>query len=509
MRLVARLFRSDLAMTRSVSVSKGAVLAVGMRWTDRLIGLVSTVILARLLVPQDFGIIAMGSLVIGLIDALLDMGVNVALIQNQNATQEDYNAAWTLRLIQSAVAASLVLAAAEPAAAYFRDPRVASVIQLLSLALILSGIENIGIVSFQKKREFGVEFRFLFLKRISAFVITIVAAWFLRSYWALVIGTLSARVVGVCLSYGMHSMRPRLSFARMKPMLSFSSWNLLRGMAGFLNENLHRIVVGGRESTAVMGMYSLGSDIAALPSTELLAPLSRVLFPTFVALRHDPAKLKRAFLVALGIQALVGIAAGTGLVLVADEAVRVLLGAKWIAAVPFVQIIGVVNVIIAIGISGGYLLLALGRAKVTALTGSLSVLVFGVLAMVIFPAADAAAIAALRLAVAAFGVLLFMYLVKRELRSLRVRELLASIWRPCAAAAIMVAGVLALPSLAAMPAVAQLLVKVALGATIYLTSLLVVWRLAGCPDGAESYLLEKSKLDRAVRRVLGQRPERE
>lgn len=87
----------------------------------------------------------------------------------------------------------------------------------------------------------------------------------------------------------------------MKPMLSFSSWNLLRGIGNYLNENLHRLLVGRRENSSVMGAYSLGSEIAALPSTELLAPLSRVLFPVFVKLKDSPEKLKQAFLLALGI----------------------------------------------------------------------------------------------------------------------------------------------------------------------------------------------------------------
>jgi lipopolysaccharide exporter len=493
-------------MTRSVSASTGALIVVGMRWTDRLIGFVSTLILARLLVPEDFGIVAMASIVVGLADVLLDMGVNITLIQNRNATQDDYNAAWTLRLIQSGLAALLVLAAAEPAAEYFRDPRVASVIQVLALSLLLSGCENIGVVNFQKKMEFGVEFRFVFIKRITGFLITMIMAWHLHSYWALVIGSLGGRVMGVGLSYAMHPMRPRLSFTRMKSMLSLSTWNLLRGIAGFLNENLHRFVVGGRESTAIMGGYALGCDIAALPSTELLSPLSRVLFPMFVELRDDREKLKRGFLLALGIQTLVGIPAGTGLAVVASELVLALLGEKWIAAVPFVQIMGAVNIIIAIAVSGGYVLLALGRAKIMAYSSWMSVLLFTVLAVAAIPQGGAMAIATLRLAVAAFTLVIFIYLAKRELPILRWLEMLGSVWRPLIAAAVMAFVLVALPALDAMPAIAQLLVKVSLGAIVYIVCLLGLWRIAACPDGAEAYLLEKSKLDRTVRRVLRRPP---
>ena len=101
----------------SNSVFSGAVLTVSMRWTDRLIGLVSTLILARLLVPEDFGIIAMASIVVGLTEVLFDLGVNVALIQNKSPTKGHYDTAWTLRLLQSGVAAILVAGTAPLAAA--------------------------------------------------------------------------------------------------------------------------------------------------------------------------------------------------------------------------------------------------------------------------------------------------------------------------------------------------------------------------------------------------------
>ena len=87
------------------------------------------------------------------------------------------------------------------AATYFNDPRVTLVTQVLAVSLILSGLENIAVVTFQKEMQFGKEFQFLFCKRIVGFIVTIVAAWFIRSYWALVIGALAGRTFGVALSF--------------------------------------------------------------------------------------------------------------------------------------------------------------------------------------------------------------------------------------------------------------------------------------------------------------------
>jgi lipopolysaccharide exporter len=475
----------------SVSAPIGALLSIGMRWTDRLIGLISTLILARLLTPGDLGIVAMATLVIGIIDVMLDLGVNITLIQNRNANREHFDAAWTLRIIQSSLAALAVFFAAAPAAEYFQEPRVVEVMQVLSLSVFLAGCENIGIVAFQKNMEFGLEFRFFFVKRVIAFLATVAAAWWLRNYWALVIGTLVSRFTGTALSYMVHPMRPRLSFKRMKEILSFSSWILVRGIGNYLHTNLHQFVVGHRESSSVMGAYSLGGEIAAIPSTELLAPLSRVLFPAFVQVKDDPAQLKRAYLLALGIQTLIGVPAGLGLALVANELVLALLGDKWLAAVPFIEIIGTINVVTAIGTSGGYLLLALGRAKVSAISVWLQVIVFFIAVEWAIPNGDALAIAQLRLAVAGFGLILFSFFVSYAVPSLRLLERIGCIWRPVAASALMAVALHETPMPSELPVFVILSIKVCLGAAVYMISIMSLWLLALRPEGAESYLLEK------------------
>jgi lipopolysaccharide exporter len=318
----------------------------------------------------------------------------------------------------------------------------------------------------------------------------------------LVIGTLSGRAVGSVLSYTMHSMRPRLSLKAIRPMLSFSTWNMLRAAGVYLNQNLHRILVGRRESTAVMGAYSLGGDIAALPSSEMLAPLNRVLFPLFVKLKHDLVQLKEAFLLALAVQVAVGIPASAGLIMVSSELVLTLLGDKWLPAVPFIQILAATGIVNAIGTSGGYLLLAVGRAKVAAYGAWFSVLAFISLAIFAIPNGGATAIAVLRLAVVAAALFLSMFLVQRELPTLRTLEILTSIWRPLLATVVMTTGLLIWPSVEGMPPMLELLVKITLGAGIYAACLLVLWWMVGCPNGAERYLLEKAKLATAMHRIL-------
>lgn len=161
-----------------------------MRWADRLIGVVSTIILARLLTPADFGIIATASIVIALADVLLEMGVWVVLMQTKNPTPAHYNTAWTIRFIQTSTMTIIVLLAAPLAADYFGIPELTAVIRVLAFTFLLEGLGNIWIITLQKEQQYTRDFNFMFIKRIASFVITIAGAVLSGSYWALVAGNL-------------------------------------------------------------------------------------------------------------------------------------------------------------------------------------------------------------------------------------------------------------------------------------------------------------------------------
>jgi O-antigen/teichoic acid export membrane protein len=488
---------------KAVSAARGAILTVGMRWSDRLIGLISTLILARLLLPDDFGIVAMASIVVGLIDTLLDLGVGSALVQNKAAGRDDFDTAWTLRLIQAALAAGLIWAAAPFAADYFRDPRVINVIRVMAFSVLAGGFENIGIVAFQKNMEFGRDFQFFFLRRLLGFLVTMALALWWRSYWAMAIGALTGRCLGALLSYRLHDYRPRLSLARLKKIWSFSQWILVCNLGSFGQQQIDKFLVGRRGDAATLGMYTLANEIAAMPTTELLAPLGRVLFPLFVDAAHDPLRLKAAFCKALGIQSLVAMPAGVGLCLIADGAVRLLLGEQWLSAIPLMRILALISVFAALTHSSSYLLLALGKVRVQAFLAWIQFATLAFLGIACFPEADAQGIASIRLATTALGLLILVALVLHHVRQLRIGDFIASAWRPAVATGLMALALGLLPALHGLPLIVGLLVSIIAGALAYALGLLLLWRCSGCAEGAESYLLEQLRMKDRVRRWMG------
>lgn len=479
-------------MPNSKSVFHSALLTVAMRWTDRLIGLVSMVILARLLVPADFGIVSMASIVVGLIDVLLDLGVNVALIQNRDAGPEDYDTAWTLRLIQASLAGALIYFSAPLAADYYRNPLVADVLRVMGASVLICGWENIGIVAFQKHLEFGKDFQFFFWKRIAGFAITMVAVWLVHSYWAMVLGTLGSRVVGILLSYVMHPYRPKLSLSRFSKLWSVSQWVLIRNIGAYLDARTDKLLVGRRTDAATAGAYSVADEIAALPTTELLAPLGRVLFPAFVQKRDDPAGFARSVSTAIGVQTMVAIPACVGLSMVADDVVFLLLGPNWSQSVPLMRIMAISNLLIALTHSGGHALMATGKVRMLALTTWLQASLFVCLAIAYVPDASALEIAEIRLAVVSTGALVLALLVLSQVTGLGIKGFFGPLLRPLLASGCMAFSLIKLhPLLSGIAPMLRLAIEVGAGGIAYSVCALSLWAIVGRPrDSAESYLLK-------------------
>lgn len=470
---------------------RGAALTVAARWTDRLIGITSTLILARLLAPADFGIIAMASLVVLLVDTLLDLGVNTALVQNRNTDRHDYDTAWTLRLGQSLLAATIVAAAASFAAGYFNDNRVETVLWFMALSVAVAGFENIGIIDFQKHMAFGREFKFFFLRRLIGFIVTLLLALWLRNYWAMVFGTLAGRLAGVGLSYGMHAFRPRLSLVRVRLLWSFSQWMLARNLGSYGAQQIDKMVLGRRSGASMLGTYQLADDIAAMPVTELLAPIGRVLLPAFVNVANDPPALRRSFSLAFGIQMVIGLPAGVGLALVADTAVPLLLGKQWLSAIPLLRILALISVVTAFTHSIGYLLLALGKVRLQAIFVWCQFLLLAGLLILAFPQTNAAGIAQTRLAVGVLIMLLFLGVALHAIPVLQLRDLLSPGWRPALATILMAILLRHWAAPDTFPLSLRLLAEVGAGGTAYVASLLLLWWLAGKPEGPERYLIDK------------------
>ncbi|MEZ5481328.1 MAG: oligosaccharide flippase family protein [Porticoccaceae bacterium] len=158
----------------------GTIWMVAMRWAMRFVGFFSSIILARLLAPEDFGLVAMAMMVVALIDTLSSTGVDLALIRERDTERKLYNAAWTIQVIQGAIVAVVMLCAMPFIADYFGESKLYTILTILAGAYFFQGFKNIGIVAFRKELDFAREFRFSLYVKLLSFVVTVAGALLLE-----------------------------------------------------------------------------------------------------------------------------------------------------------------------------------------------------------------------------------------------------------------------------------------------------------------------------------------
>ncbi len=468
---------------------------VAFKLIDRSLGIVSTIVLARLLVPADFGLVAMATVIIAAMQLLMAFGFDVSLIQNPNAGRAQFDTAWTINLSVGLFAAALIAALARPAALYYHEPRLEAVIYVLAFGFAVQACSNVGPVTFRRDMHFRKEFEFLLAKRIALLGVVIPLALWLRNYWALVAGQLLGAFIGVILSYIVSNYRPRLSLAARGELFHHSKWLMLNNLTYFLNMRSAEFFVGRMLGAQALGVYTIAYEVATLPTTELVAPINRAAFPGYTKLAGDVAQLQRSFLNVIGMIALFGLPAGIGIAAVADLMVPAVLGEKWLPAVPLMQVLAVYGAFQAVQTNITYVYMALGRMHLVGLLGLAQyvLLVAGLVVGMTYWGIDGASWAFI---VASALILPVNQWLLRRYLGLPWQATAARVWRPLAASLLMAAGIyafkLALPVQHSGSAfLASLLASVALGALLYAIACEALWRSAGRPDGAEQVVRQK------------------
>lgn len=477
-------------------IASGAGWMVLLTGLQRVLGVVSTIILARLLLPEDFGLIAMAMAFVAIMELIWAFSFDAALIQNQAADRRHYDTAWTLNMAFGAVVAIALAAAAYPAALFYDEPRLTELVMWLAVGSLFRGLENIGVVSFRKELRFGAEFWYQISSKLSGFLVTIPLAFVLRSYWALAIGMVASRVVTVLISYLAHPYRPRFCLAARSALLGFSKWLFLNNVLFAVQMRSQDFVIGKLGGATGLGLYNISYEIATLPSTTIVYPINRAVFPGLARLVDDPLQLARTYLQTVAVIALLVVPAGMGIAATAPLLVPTVLGSKWIETVPVVEVLAFFGVLAALSSVFGPTFLALGRPRVLSALSVGNVLLFIPALIVGTRSAGVLGAAFASLSVVATMAVVSHWLAARAL-GIGIGRLLAHLWRPAAASTAMFVLVRSLlagaeSTLPVLPGGVLLVAAVGLGVAVYGTALFGLWVLSGRAEGAESVLQTES-----------------
>jgi lipopolysaccharide exporter len=475
---------------------------IGIAWMTtaralvRVLGLISTLVLARLLTPADFGLVAMATAVAGGLELLTLFGFDMALVQRQTLSREHYDSAWTLNLMLGTGLALAVAAAAAPAAAYYREPRLVMVMIVVGARYILLEGANTGIVDFRRNLQFGKDFVMQVGPKLFGTMVTIPLAFWIRDYRALIAGMVLAAAATCFLSYAMHPHRPRVCMTESRVLFRFSRWLLLNNFINFVRNRGADFIVGRALGTSALGIYSLSYEVANLPTTEMVAPINRVLLPGYVKAATDPEQLRDSFRSTLALIAIVILPASIGLAAVADPLVRITLGNKWLETIPLISLLAIAGAGNILQTNTGSVHHALGQPRMITLTGViqmailLPLLVYLTYRFGLLGAAWAYVISSLGPApLATYAIFLWTTPVKLD-------DLWRPCWRPMVAAPLMFLAVRGFLANGATDssiggALVTLLEATLLGAALYCCIVSGLWILAGRPEAIETALVRR------------------
>ncbi|MBB2167966.1 lipopolysaccharide biosynthesis protein [Gluconacetobacter aggeris] len=491
---------SEIAKPANIGAraATGAALMVGARLVTRFIDLASMLVLTRILLPADFGLVAIAASLCALMESVLELPINQALLRLPVIERVHYDTAFTIGLIRGAVLMAILMASAVPAAHFYNDARLLPLICVLGLSPFMRGLVSPRMAAFQKQLSFWRDFAIELSGKGISFVLGTVIALLTHSYWAIALNTVMYSGAIMMQSYCFAPYRPRLSLRERHVFIDFAGWITMAQIVSALNWQFERLLLGKVVSRASLGLFATAGDITNIPFFALFGPMARPLLAAFSHLGDDKERLAASYQKASAAMATIGLPLLIGESLVADSTVRVVVGPAWSGAAPMVRWLALSLTPAVFTLATLPLLMAFGRTKTVLMRNLLEFIVkFPLVIIGVLWAGFSGVIAARfvsELAADIFG----LFLV-RGLIGLGVwRQILE--WKFSVGASLFM--VLAVEMLKwLLPpvdtfghAAADLAACGIGGAVAYTGSLFMFWFMSGRPDGIERLVFDRGYL---------------
>ncbi len=437
-------------------------------------------VLARMLPATDFGLMAMIAVVIAFGTAYADMGLSNAVIYRQDATRDQLSSLYWLNVLAGGCVFGTVVALSPVIADFFREPRLARLLPLAGLLFVITPFGQ----QFQMLLERSLRFRLLGAVDVcgasigAATAITCALAGL--GVVSLIVGQLANTGLrtAILAAVGWRTSRPRLHFRwrDTRGYVSFGLYQMGERSINQLSANLDYLIIGRVLGPAVLGPYSLAYQLAVMPMLKLNPVLTRVAFPAFAMRQSDLGALRRGYARISGLLVFAVYPFVIGLIVLAPVVVPVFYGDRWQAAVPLVQVLGLMALLKTLSNPSGSVMLAIGRANVGFWMNLGVTLAAAVSFLIAASHGGAIAVAWTWVGIAALALSVVLLLLHR-LIGLTLRQYLAELKRPLALVVLLgliVAAAYWILSAFISGSVVLLMILVGLGVVAYL----VLWRVA-------------------------------
>ena len=344
-RKIARLLLHP-GQSLSERAARSGMWLLGTNLTERVIAFVRSIILARLLIPEDFGIVGIAYLVLGGLGIFFVTGFNKALVQRKGNIEAYLDTAWVVQVVKGIILALILFGVAPLAASFYENPTILPITRVIAISCLFEGFKNIGLVYFTKELDFRKLFVYEASSILVGVVVSVVAAIILRNAWAIVFGALGAGLVKCITSYLLHPYRPRFHFqmGQARELFTFGKWIYASSLVVFISLQADSAFLGKILGIAALGFYQVAYSYAKMPGLAF-GMIQRVAFPTYSKLQDNIPMLRDTYLKILRLVSCLAIPLAVGIAIMAPGFTKILLGDKWMPMVPALQILSIMMMI--------------------------------------------------------------------------------------------------------------------------------------------------------------------
>ena len=302
---------------------------------------VISIILARLLSPEEYGLIGILTIFIAIFNAIVDSGFTNALIRKQDATDTDYSTVFYTNLVLSIVLATVLFFCANPISVFFERPELVSLTQVMSSVVIINALSIVQRVRTTKSIDFKTQTKITFISSIGSGVIGIAMAYMEYGVWSLVGQQISNQLFTTLFFWLYNRWMPKFIFSwtSFKEMWTFGSKLLASGLIDTTWKEVYQVVIGKCYSPATLGLYTRAKQFADLCSSNLTSVVQRVSYPVFSSIQDDRVRLKGAYQRVIKTTMFPTFVLMLGMAACAEPMIYVLIGEQWSECVPMLQII--------------------------------------------------------------------------------------------------------------------------------------------------------------------------
>jgi lipopolysaccharide exporter len=342
----------------------------GVRWTllsyasNKAVTVATTIVLARLLVPSDFGLVALAGLAIGFLGLVNDLGMWGALVLRRDFDDRAQGTVLSIMLGSRTVLTALLLGCAQFADELFREPQLDGVLSVLSLTVLIGSVTWFYDAILHRELEFGRRFAAQLADTLVYAATTLLLAALGAGVWSLVAGQIAGVLTHTAMVLSLAPYRVRPAFDRVAAREAFTAGRgfVVQGGVAFISLNADYAAVGRTLGAGPLGLYSMGYRLGDLPTQAIADPAAQVSFPAFARMRHRGENITPAFLSTFRLVALAAVPAGLLLSAAAEPFTRSLFDDSWTGMIGPLAVLGIWGAVRPVQTTLGWLLNSVGEA---------------------------------------------------------------------------------------------------------------------------------------------------